>query len=251
MPLVSTSNPFILSLLFFFSQQLSGLLPRQRKTSVCTLVTNRDPVHEFTPAASSSFSLQPFTSCPLSTVATFPLCLPQNHPWFSLAFLHIFHRANAYCSPSLPLLIQLSVASPLSLGQVSSPVIIDSEWHAAETIAAVLVGKSLCTDMEHQVHTAMSTASDCRGIRSRRLLKRGPATPAASKRAAARYKRTPVKLQMDDLGQRGVPPALVYSQHSGTLVCGTVNLCLISNMKSEIFQFNSRAYFHFTHPGCR
>lgn len=40
-------------------------------------------------------------------------------------------------------------------------------------IAAVLVGKSLCTDMEHQVHTTESTASDCRELEERNILKGG------------------------------------------------------------------------------
>ncbi len=60
---------------------------------------------------------------------------------------------------SLSFLFQLSLLSRVSLDWPSSPLLIELEWHAAETVVAVLMGRSIWTDMEHLEHKLDSTES--------------------------------------------------------------------------------------------
>ena len=95
-------------------------------------------------------SAYPRSLSPLCT-NSFSSC--NSPPWFSLSLLCIFflfHLSLRFYP--LPLLDQLSLLSPVSLDRPSSPVLIDLEWHAAEAMGAVLLGRSICTDMERLQH---------------------------------------------------------------------------------------------------
>lgn len=92
----------------------------------------------------------------LQSLSSPPSIFPTS-PYLVSVFLH-----KSLSNFSLPVVPQLSLQSPLSLDQAFSPVIIDLEWHDAEPKAAVLVGRSLCTDVKRQLPTTESTAA-CRG----------------------------------------------------------------------------------------
>lgn len=93
----------------------------------------------------------------LSSISSplFPLTLFFSPPW---SFSH------PALLPTPPLLLQLSLPSPVSLDQPSSPVLMDLEWRAAEAMRAESPGGSIRTEMErlqHQLDSTESTVASC------------------------------------------------------------------------------------------
>lgn len=120
------------------------------------------------PLPSLSFSHIVICVLPCLPFLCFPKC-PLHPPVFYLSqflcllslpyLLSIFftrsplHPTLFILSPSLLLSRSSchSCHSALSLDDLSSPLLIDLEWRVAEKMGAVLLGRSICTDMEHQL----------------------------------------------------------------------------------------------------
>lgn len=187
LPPVSISDPSILPFILPLHpvpsptfQQLASFLPQQRKTSlmeqteasVCVQSKNRVSLSKLSvnshPLPSLSFSHIVICVLPCLPFLCFPKC-PLHPPVFYLSqflcllslpyLLSIFftrsplHPTLFILSPSLLLSRSSchSCHSALSLDDLSSPLLIDLEWRVAEKMGAVLLGRSICTDMEHQL----------------------------------------------------------------------------------------------------
>lgn len=117
---------------FLFQQRKTPLMA-QTERSVCVRRTESLSLSKF--SMNSHYILLIFFS------VRFPF--PFVSFWGFFLFFFVFSVS------SVLLWLLLSLLSPVTSYQPSSPVLIYMEWLAAETIVAVLPGRSICADMEH------------------------------------------------------------------------------------------------------